>query len=68
VALVPAALGAAPASARTLALPLCSSDGQVRTAELPLEHPGTVPPPCSAKGCHGGASRKQPADKFEPPQ
>lgn len=64
-ALLPAALGTGPASARTVAVALCS-DGQARTVEVPFEQPGKAPRYCPDKACHGGAPRKQTARNGEP--
>jgi hypothetical protein len=61
VALLPAALGAAPVSTRIIAMPLCTGDGQVRSVEVPLEQPGQSPEPCRDKACHGGNPRKKAA-------
>jgi hypothetical protein len=67
-ALLPAALGAAPVSERTLAVPVCSADGLVRMIELPLDDPGKEQAPCWTKGCHGGTSRRTLAKAFDPSQ
>jgi hypothetical protein len=68
IALLPAALNAAPTRAQTMVVPLCTSDGQLRTVEIPLPDPGSERAPCCVKGCHGGSSRKKPARNFEPSQ
>ena len=64
VALLPAALNAAPASARAggVAVPLCTGDGAARTVRLPLgrpDIPGADMPGCCAKGCQSGGARKR---------
>ena len=62
VAMVPAALNAAPAEAATLTVPLCAGDGVARTISVPLgqsQLPGGDPPGCCVKGCHSGSSRKR---------
>ncbi len=63
VAMVPAALNAAPASARSrLFAPLCTGDGLTRTISVPVgpqDIPGREQPGCCAKGCHAGGERKR---------
>ena len=65
VALVPAAVNAAPAHAGNmgrLTVPLCAGDGLVRTVSVPVGHrdiPGSDQPGCCAKGCQSGSSRKR---------
>lgn len=66
VAMIPAALNAAPAAASAgrgaLALPLCTGDGVARTITVPVGGggvPGREPPGCCVKGCHGGSARKR---------
>lgn len=71
VALVPAAFNVTAASAMTIAMPICTGDGQVRTVEVPVDgSQGPLGPqgPCCAKGCHGGSSRKKVVKEFEPSQ
>jgi len=61
VALLPAALNSAPATARGMVVPLCTGDGVARTLTLPLapnELPGKEAPGCCAKGCHTGSRKK----------
>ncbi|HET9630172.1 MAG TPA: hypothetical protein VFP14_11900 [Novosphingobium sp.] len=60
VALVPAALNAAPAADAALAVPLCSGDGLAHVVSIPLPSrgvPGGEQPGCCAKGCHAGRGR-----------
>lgn len=70
VALIPAALGSASAMAggRSMLVPICTGDGQVRMAEVPLDDPklpGSDPAGCCAKGCHAN-SRKRGCGAPEP--
>jgi hypothetical protein len=61
MALVPAALNLAPASAHALAMPICSGDGLIRTVTVPIpgnQLPGRDVPGCCAKGCHTGSRKK----------
>jgi len=61
VALVPAALNAAPAPAHGLVVPLCSGSGEARTVTLPAgsgEVPGKEVPGCCAKACHTGSRKR----------
>ena len=54
IALVPAALNAAPARAGALALPVCTGDGSARTITVPVptgELPGRDQPGCCAAKC-----------------
>ena len=67
VALIPAALGSAPAHAATLALPLCDGGHAGGSVTVPLGHaplPGPDSAGCCAKGCHGSRKRagQQPVD------
>ncbi|GAC1413542.1 MAG: hypothetical protein NVSMB69_15840 [Novosphingobium sp.] len=60
VALIPAALNAAPAHASTLALPLCDGGVAHGVVSVPLGHsplPGADTAGCCAKGCHGSRKR-----------
>jgi hypothetical protein len=70
VAMLPAALNGAAASAgRSMLVPICSGDGLVRMAEVPLDEPrlpGSDPAGCCAKGCHGSSSRKRGCGTPEP--
>jgi hypothetical protein len=63
VALVPAAVGAAPAHQDGhLTVALCDGSGAARTVSVPLGHPdipGAEQPGCCAKGCHTGGGRKR---------
>lgn len=68
VALIPAALNAAPMRAGILSIPVCTGDGLVRSVTLPLgpaELPGGDQPGCCSKGCHTGERKKQKARKFD---
>lgn len=61
LALVPAALNAAPGHAGALALPVCTGDGTARVLSVPVpagELPGRDQPGCCAKGCHTGSRKK----------
>ena len=66
VALVPAALNAAPAPAHGLVVPLCSGSGEARSVTLPAgsgevpgkEVPGKEVPGCCAKACHTGSRKR----------
>lgn len=70
-ALLPAALGTAPAAARGLVVPLCDGSGVVHFVTLPAGAPSPLPSQdgqgCCAKGCHTG-SRKKILEEFEPAQ
>lgn len=71
LALVPAALGSASALAggRSLLVPICTGDGQVRMVTMPLDEPrlpGSDAAACCAKGCHGSSSRKRGCGAAEP--
>jgi hypothetical protein len=71
IALLPAALGTAPAAARGIAVPLCRGSGAVHLVVLPTGGAPAVPSQelqgCCAKGCHTG-SRKKILKDFEPEQ
>lgn len=61
IALVPAALNAAPAAARGVEVPICSGDGVARTVTVPIpggQLPGRTDSGCCAKGCHTGSRKK----------
>jgi len=71
IALLPAALGSASAmgGGRSMMVPICSGDGQVRMDTVPLGDPrlpGSDPAGCCAKGCHGSNSRKRGCGTPEP--
>lgn len=69
--LLPAALNISPAHAGTLAIPLCTGDGVVRSVTVPMpsgEIPGREQPGCCAKGCHTGSRKKQPPRQIDPRQ
>jgi len=57
IALVPAAVGAAPVRA-ALSVPLCGG-GSVALSVGRHEVPGAPQPGCCAKGCHTGRSRRK---------
>lgn len=63
IAMIPAALGTSPASAAgSLAVPLCTGDGQVLMVNVPIRSsdvPGGQTSGCCAKGCHASSSRKR---------
>jgi hypothetical protein len=66
LALLPAAVGAAPAQ-RSMVVPICG--GVLRV--LPLGHqdvPGAELPGCCAKGCHTGGRKKGKRARFDPAQ
>jgi hypothetical protein len=61
VALIPAALNVAPATAHGLAVPLCTGDGAARQVTVPVptrDLPGGDQPGCCAKGCHTGSRKR----------
>jgi len=58
LALIPAAVGPLPASARSFAVALCGG-GSVTLPASPAGGPADPPAPCCAKGCHGGSQRKR---------
>lgn len=67
IALLPAAVNAAPVHAGSLALPVCSGDGIVRTVTIPApsgDIPGREQPGCCAKGCHTGSRKKAASGKL----
>lgn len=69
IALLPAALNAAPAHATTLALPLCNGGVAHGVVSAPLGHaplPGTDNAGCCTKGCQG--SRKRSANSRIDPE
>lgn len=71
IALIPAALNAAPASARVLTMMVCTGDGQPREVSVPLPGrglPGADGGVCCAKGCHSPSSRKRGQCHFDPSQ
>ena len=76
VALIPAALNAAPAAAaaaagRALLVPVCTGTGMTRMVPLPGgtgEAPQGDPAGFCVKGCHAGGSRKRAARNFAQPQ
>ena len=60
VALIPAALNAAPAHATTIALLLCDGGVAHGSVSIPLSHAplsGADTAGCCAKGCHGSRKR-----------
>ncbi len=59
VALLPAALNAAPAHTATLAVPLCEGGVAHGVVSVPLGRPlpGADPAGCCAKGCYGSRKR-----------
>ena len=62
IALLPAILSPATASANMLQMQICGGDGQTRTLAIPLAPrvpPGEGDSPCCVKGCHAGGSRKR---------
>lgn len=63
LAMFPATLNTSPAAAAgTLAVPVCTGDGAVRTVNVPVggsQLPGQEAPGCCVKGCHAGGSRKR---------
>jgi hypothetical protein len=67
LALWPAALNAAPASAHSaLSVPLCTGDGVLRIINVPLgpqDVPGKQVPGCCVKGCHASDNRKRSGKK-----
>lgn len=71
IALIPAMLNLTVAvSGGTIAVQICTGDGQVHTVQMPMGEPGKGGEPalCCAKGCHNGNSRKRGPAKFEPAQ
>ncbi|MDE1917782.1 MAG: hypothetical protein KGJ57_09815 [Sphingomonadales bacterium] len=72
VALVPAAVGAAPAhDGDKLTLAVCDGLGGARTISVPLGHqdiPGAEQPGCCAKGCQTGTRKKGRRGRFDPAQ
>ncbi len=75
LAMLPAALGTAPAAA-SLQMPICTGDGQVHVITVavspgkpagpagpasPADPAGKDQNGCCAKGCHAGSSRKKAA-------
>jgi hypothetical protein len=63
IALMPAAVGAAPAhDGGHLTVPLCDGNGTARTVSIPVgqqDIPGAEQPGCCAKGCQTGSARKR---------
>ena len=62
IALLPAILSPATASANVSLMQICSGDGKPRTLAIPLGPrvpPGGGDSPCCVKGCHAGGSRKR---------
>ena len=62
IALLPAILSPATASASVLQMQICSGDGQTRILTIPLAPrtpPGEGDSPCCVKGCHTDGSRKR---------
>ena len=62
VALIPAALNAAPVATHGLSVPICTGDGRTHAIELPGApggNPGKDQSGCCVKGCHAGGSRKR---------
>lgn len=62
LALLPAALGTAPAHASSLSLPLCEDGHAQGRVTIPLRRdslPGADKAGCCAKGCHGSRKRTQ---------
>ncbi len=71
IALVPAMLNlTVAASGGTIAVQICTGDGQSRTLQLPVGGSSKDGEPglCCAKGCHNGNSRKRLSAKIEPAQ
>jgi hypothetical protein len=71
VTLIPAMFNLTVASAGgTIAVPICTGDGQVRSVQMPVGGSGEDGKQglCCAKGCHNGNSRKRSPAKFEPAQ
>ena len=62
IALLPAILSPATATASVLQMQICSGDGQTRVLPIPVGPrvpPGGGDSPCCVKGCHAGGSRKR---------
>jgi hypothetical protein len=62
IALLPAIMSPATASANMPQMQICSGDGQTRVLSIPLAPrvpPGESDSPCCVKGCHSGGSRKR---------
>ncbi len=70
IALVPAALNAAPVHGTNLTLPLCDGGVAHGAVTVPLGHaplPGADQAGCCAKGCHGSRKRNG-QSPIDPPQ
>ena len=68
VALIPAMLNLTVVTGgQTIAVQICTGDGQVHTVQMPLEGQGKGDPAskglCCAKGCHSGGQRKRVASR-----
>jgi hypothetical protein len=70
-ALIPAMFNLAAASnGSSIAVQVCTGDGQVHTVQIPTGNGGKGGENglCCAKGCHNGQSRKRLGSKIEPAQ
>ncbi len=71
IAMIPAMLNLTIITAGdTIAVQICTGDGQVHTVEVPVGEGGSGEQRglCCAKGCHSGGSRKRGPGNFEPAQ
>jgi hypothetical protein len=68
IALIPAMLNLTVVTGgQTIAVQICTGDGQIHTVQMPLSGEGKGDPAskalCCAKGCHSGGQRKRVASR-----